>query len=79
MELIDFVRQAIVPIAPWVALFAVVLVATAQVVSPVGLLAVAACCIPAGLIYVAAVVRFAMTAEERRGLLGFVTPVKKIP
>jgi hypothetical protein len=62
-----------------VALFAVVLVATAQVVSPVGLLAVATCCIPAGLIYVAAVVRFAMTAEERRGLLGFVTPVKKIP
>jgi O-antigen/teichoic acid export membrane protein len=79
MPLSDFLRHAIVPISPWVALFAAVLVATAQVVRPVGLLAVAACCVPAGLIYVAAVSRFAMTAEERRGLLGFVIPVKKIP
>jgi O-antigen/teichoic acid export membrane protein len=75
----DFIRQAILPILPWAALFAAVLLATAQVVNPVGLVVVAACCVPAVIIYTAGVARFTMTPVERRALLGFVVPVKKAP
>lgn len=73
-----FVREAILPILPWAALFAAVLEATALLVSPGHLVTVAACCVPAGVVYVAGVVRFAMTAGERASLLGFVLPKRRV-
>jgi O-antigen/teichoic acid export membrane protein len=75
----SFIREAILPIMPWAALFAAVLLATALVVNPAGLVVVAACCVPAAVIYTAAVARFAMTAVERQALIGFLVPVKKAP
>jgi hypothetical protein len=54
--------------------FAGVIVLTTIAVNPASLITVALCCIPAGLVYVGGVVRFAMTGEERRALLGFVLP-----
>jgi O-antigen/teichoic acid export membrane protein len=77
MSLADFVRHAIVPIVPWAAIFTLLLLVTAQVINPAGLLVVALCCIPAGLVYIAGVVRFAMSATERRALLGFLIPARK--
>jgi len=75
MQLRVFARHAIAPIVPWAAIFTGVLALTAYLVQPANLLAVAACCLPAALIYVAGVVRFAMAADERRALLGFLMPV----
>jgi O-antigen/teichoic acid export membrane protein len=72
----DFLRNAIFPILPWAAVFAGVVALTALVVNPASLITVALCCVPASLIYVVAVIRFAMTSEERRALLGFVLPAK---
>jgi O-antigen/teichoic acid export membrane protein len=71
-----FLRHAILPILPWAAVFAGVTVVTSIVVDPVSLIAVALCCVPASLVYIACVVRFAMTSEERKALMGFVLPAK---
>jgi O-antigen/teichoic acid export membrane protein len=71
MSLRDFARRAILPILPWAALFAALLVLTAEIARPGHLITVAACCVPAGVVYAGAVVRFAMTATERAALLGF--------
>jgi O-antigen/teichoic acid export membrane protein len=79
MPVSEFLWQALVPIAPWAALFAALLLVTAQLLQPSGLLLVAACCIPAGLVYAGGVVRFAMTADERSALLGFLSPARKAP
>jgi hypothetical protein len=72
-----FLRNAILPILPWAAVFAAVVGVTALVVNPASLVAVALCCVPASLVYIAAIVRFAMTGEERVALLGFVLPAKR--
>ena len=77
MRLSEFVRGAILPIIPWVIVFAALVALTALLVQPANLVTVAACCIPAGLVYAAAVVRFAMTAEERNALVGFLLPVNR--
>ncbi len=74
----EFVRRALVPIVPWAVLFAIVIGLTAYVFPPVGLIPIVLCCIPAGLVYVAGVVRFAMTAEERTALIGFILPKKVV-
>jgi O-antigen/teichoic acid export membrane protein len=70
----DFLRNAILPILPWAAVFAGVVALTALVVNPTSLIAIALCCVPAGLVYIAGVARFAMTGEERKALFGFVLP-----
>jgi O-antigen/teichoic acid export membrane protein len=70
----DFARQAILPILPWAATFAALTWLTAQLVQPGHLITVAACCVPSGFIYAAAIVRFAMTEQERSSLLGFLRP-----
>jgi O-antigen/teichoic acid export membrane protein len=72
----QFLRQAIVPILPWAALFALIVALTSYAVTPTGLITIALCCVPASLIYVVCVTRFAMTAEERRALLGFLRPAR---
>ena len=77
MGLREFLRHAILPIVPWAAVFAAVLIATALVFHPGQFITLAACCVPAGLVYAAGVVRFAMTDEERRSLLGFVMPPRR--
>ena len=74
----DFLRNAILPILPWAAVFAGVVALTAVMVNPASLVTVALCCVPASVIYVVAVIRFAMTSEERRALLGFVLPAKRV-
>jgi O-antigen/teichoic acid export membrane protein len=74
----EFLRNAILPILPWAAVFAGVIALTTLVANPVGLIAVALCCLPASLIYIALVVRFAMTSDERAALLGFVLPAKRV-
>jgi O-antigen/teichoic acid export membrane protein len=79
MPVRDFFTQAVLPVAIWAVVFAAVLVVTAQLLQPVGLITIAACCVPAAIIYGAGVVRFAMSAEERRGLLGFLRPVRRVP
>jgi O-antigen/teichoic acid export membrane protein len=79
MPVSEFLRQALAPIAPWAALFAGLLLATAQLLQPSGLLLVAACCVPASLVYAGGVARFAMTADERSALLGFLSPARKAP
>jgi O-antigen/teichoic acid export membrane protein len=78
MGLGEFLRGAILPIVPWAGVFAAVVALTAVVVNPVGLIAVALCCVPASLVYIAGVVRFAMTGDERRALLGFVLPARRL-
>jgi O-antigen/teichoic acid export membrane protein len=77
MSFSDFARQALLPIIPWAALFAVLIAVTAQVVQPTHLITVAACCVPAGVIYAAGVVRFAMTTTERGSILGFLRPAHR--
>jgi O-antigen/teichoic acid export membrane protein len=72
-----FLRNAILPILPWAVVFAAVVGLTALVANPASLVAVALCCVPASLVYIAAVIRFAMTGEERVALLGFVLPAKR--
>jgi O-antigen/teichoic acid export membrane protein len=72
----DFLARAIAPIVPWAALFAVVVALTSWLVPPQSLVAVALCCVPATVIYVAGVVRFAVTNDERRALLGFLLPAR---
>jgi O-antigen/teichoic acid export membrane protein len=79
MRLREFATQAVLPVAVWAVVFAVVLAVTAQILQPVQLITIAACCVPAAIIYGAGVVRFAMSAEERRGLLGFLRPVRRVP
>jgi Mg2+/citrate symporter len=74
----DFLRNAILPILPWAAIFAGVVALTAGMLNPASLVTVALCCVPASVIYMVAVIRFAMTAEERRALLGFVLPAKRL-
>lgn len=78
MGLGEFLRNAILPILPWAVLFAAVVGLTALLVNPASLIAVALCCVPASLVYIAGIVRFAMTAEERVALLGFVRPAKRV-
>ncbi|MGH3608039.1 MAG: oligosaccharide flippase family protein, partial [Pseudonocardiaceae bacterium] len=77
MRLGEFVRQGILPVVPWAAVYAAVLVVTAHVAQPGHLVTAAVCCIPAGVIYVAGIVCFAMTADERHSLLGFVLPAPR--
>ncbi|MBJ7596048.1 MAG: oligosaccharide flippase family protein [Candidatus Dormibacteraeota bacterium] len=74
MPLRVFLRDAIVPILPWAALFAAMVVVTAHIAQPGHLITVAACCVPAGVVYLGGVLRFAMSTEERAALLGFVLP-----
>jgi membrane protein EpsK len=76
MPLGEFVAGGIVPVIPWALTFAVLLAVTAQIVQPTQLLTVAACCVPASVVYVAGIVRFAMSGDERRSLLGFLRPVR---
>jgi len=78
MEIGVFLRKAIIPIIPWAAVFAGVVVLTALFVNPSSLIAIALCCMPASLVYVAGIVRFAMSSEERMALLGFVLPAKRV-
>jgi O-antigen/teichoic acid export membrane protein len=73
----EFVRGAIVPIVPWAALFAVVIVLTAHFFPPQGLIEIALCCVPAIVVYVAGVARFGTTREERSALFGFLLPAKR--
>jgi O-antigen/teichoic acid export membrane protein len=74
----DFLRNGILPILPWAAVFAGVVALTAVLLNPASLVTVALCCVPASVVYVVAVIRFAMTAEERHALLGFVLPAKRV-
>jgi O-antigen/teichoic acid export membrane protein len=67
----EFVMDAILPVLVWAVVFAAVLGVTAWIIQPAGLLTIAVCCVPASIIYVAGIVRFAMSAEERRSLVGF--------
>jgi O-antigen/teichoic acid export membrane protein len=76
MGIREFTMRAIFPIAPWALVFAAVIALTAHFFPPVGLIPIVLCCIPASLVYVVGVVRFAMTADERTALLGFVLPKK---
>ena len=78
MGLESFLRNAILPILPWAAVFAGVLGLTIMLVNPVSLVVIALCCLPAGLVYIACIVRFAMTPDERVALLGFVRPAKSV-
>jgi O-antigen/teichoic acid export membrane protein len=78
MSVSEFMWHAVAPIIPWAALFALLLLVTAQVVHPASLVVVAICCIPAGLIYVSGVARFAMSRTERRALLGFLVPARRV-
>jgi O-antigen/teichoic acid export membrane protein len=79
MGLREFFRSAILPVALWAVVFAAILAATVQVFQPAHFLTIAACCIPAGVLYTAGIVRFAMTAEERRSLMGFLRPERRLP
>ncbi len=74
----EFLRQAIVPILPWAAVFAIIVALTSEVFPPNSLITVALVCIPAGVIYVAGVARFAMSAEERRTLTAFALPARRV-
>ena len=76
MSLGEFLSAAILPIVPWVVVFAAVLLGVSAVAQPDGLLAVAACCLPAALVYALCVVFFAMTAAERSSLRGFLLPAR---
>jgi O-antigen/teichoic acid export membrane protein len=78
MRLDEFVTRAILPVLPWAALFTTVVAATAYLFPPGNLLTVALCCVPASLCYVVGIVRFAMTADERGALIGFMLPKKRI-
>ncbi len=75
----EFLTDAVLPMAFWAAVFAAVLAITAQILQPMQLITIAACCVPAGVVYAAGVVRFAMNAEERGSLLGFLRPVRRVP
>jgi O-antigen/teichoic acid export membrane protein len=75
----QFVREAILPVLVWALVFAAILAATAWFIQPTQLITIAACCIPAGIVYVLGVARFAMSAEERGSLFGFLRPVRRVP
>jgi O-antigen/teichoic acid export membrane protein len=75
----QFVREAILPVLVWALVFAALLAATAWFVQPAQLITIAACCIPAGIVYVLGVARFAISAEERGSLFGFLRPVRRVP
>jgi O-antigen/teichoic acid export membrane protein len=75
----QFVREAILPVVVWALVFAALLAATAWFIQPAQLITIAACCIPAGIVYVLGVARFAMSAEERGSLFGFLRPVRRVP
>jgi O-antigen/teichoic acid export membrane protein len=74
----EFVRRAIVPIVPWAAIFAILVGLTSHFFPPGSLVTVALCCIPAGLVYTAGIIRYAMAAQERAALLGFVLPARRV-
>jgi hypothetical protein len=78
MGLWEFTRGAVIPIVPWAAVFAAIIALTAYFVSPGSLIAVVLCCLPAGVVYVAGVARFGMTNDERKALIGFVLPTKRV-
>jgi hypothetical protein len=67
------------PVVVWALVFAALLAATAWFIQPAQLITIAACCIPAGIVYVLGVARFAMSAEERGSLFGFLRPVRRVP
>jgi O-antigen/teichoic acid export membrane protein len=73
MSLAEFVSRAILPILPWAIIFATILLLTKQLVNPRSLVLVAATGVPAALIYIFGIAFFAMTAAERRGVVGFVS------
>jgi O-antigen/teichoic acid export membrane protein len=74
----EFLRDGIAPVLPWAALFTIVIALTSHVFPPGNLITIALCCVPASVMYVAGIVRFAMTADERGALLGFVLPAKRL-
>ncbi|MGA7988064.1 MAG: oligosaccharide flippase family protein [Candidatus Dormiibacterota bacterium] len=74
MTFCEFFVHAILPIMIWAGVFAAVLLVTAWLIDPVQLVTVVACAVPAAMIYVIGIVRFAMTVEERRSLIGFLRP-----
>jgi O-antigen/teichoic acid export membrane protein len=78
MGIDEFIGKAILPIVPWAALFALVIAVTSRLFPPGNLITVGLCCVPASVCYIVGVVRFAMTADERLGLLGFVVPSRRI-
>ena len=76
MGLEPFLRRAILPILPWAAVFAGVIGLTAILANPSSLLQSRSAAYPECSVYVAGVVRFAMTYDERKALMGFVLPAR---